>query len=215
MGKVLHASYSGYYPYCLAQDIPYFYFSHGEEDEKLKNNMALYWRIKKWFLSLNITYTFLSISRRINISLIDNISSESKKFGSGDAIQKEEQMVCSTGILHTWRAIRTETNLSTSAVTQFETTINLGVGYNASTARIAFSLDTQDFLVTSSPAFFRVTTMGLATIKFLEEEAQLPAYIASAFNVTSPSGFGDIELRALEYWEYGETYDPNTGQPIN
>ena len=56
MGKVLHASYSGYFPFCLisqAKNNP----SEYPFEVNLKNAMALFWKVKTWRVQGYITDT--------------------------------------------------------------------------------------------------------------------------------------------------------------
>ena len=46
MAKVLHASYSGYFPSCLTED-------SAQASQSLEDAMSIYWRVKSWTITIS------------------------------------------------------------------------------------------------------------------------------------------------------------------
>jgi hypothetical protein len=185
MAKVLHASYSGYFPYCL---IPYqpSEFSPLVSTTSLDNAMRLFWRIRKirFYGTYEPTFPFEG-TRNWQMVVVS-------------AADKEEKLVCNPG----WNIIDQENLVNDGGVFSefsFENVTSLGEGY---VVRLRFGGFFQD---TFGPAGWVFNNPSLnesiGSIDF--EGVQMWGESAGTFN---------YEIQ--EYWSYGETYDTLTGLPL-
>ena len=201
MGKVLHASYSGYFPACI-QTAPE---SKGNlVGGTLEQIMELYWRVKAWRL--------------------DSISgSQSFDYGDGDiytitytATQQslgsvdptiEENLVCDPFPFFSAKASYT---LSIQSETRELDVAMNGLAYNFlkenSTYYMAFSFNML-FVTTQETAYQvgSVTINGLSVPLYGYIDGQPP---------TNITGNISASISPTEYWSYGGTYNTQTGAPL-
>jgi len=187
MGKVLHASQSGYFPYCI---IPY------QESEffplvsttSLINAMRLFWRIRKIRFYGTYEPTFPFEGTRNWQMVVESVA------------DSEEKLVCNP--LPGW-IIKDQENLVNDEVLfstfQFEDVTSLGESY---VVRLSFGGFFQD---TFGPEGWGFNNPSQAepqgSIDF--EGVQMWGETAGTFN---------YEIQ--EYWSYGGTYDTTTGEPL-
>jgi hypothetical protein len=203
MGKVLHASYSGYFPFCIIErdfvptnSVGGTFYPIGMSLDQVT---ALFWRVKKW--------TFAD-------AFLGKTSEPFSLFGSPES---EEGFVCTGGF--SFQGIFYG-SLAPGAVSQiidfdlFTTSQKvLRVG-NLYYPRLFFSgqyFDDSGFF--SNGLTYRETAgpylSGVFRINFAGTTISMDLY----------SGYEDAnfyiaDLAANEYWSYGGTYNTSTGQPL-
>jgi hypothetical protein len=204
MGKVLHASGSGYFPSCILQDEP-------PENLKLAGTleqiMALYWRVKSFKYTLTGKYT-IPDSNDITISGGSGI------FQQNINPQNEENLVCSGPSLFTGVATLTA---STTITPKFY--VNLFQDFFKSTESIYKTF----FLIESDNVFGGTEFICSIDRNIPEVYKPCGTYSVKIFSQTIKSGtlfqginplvIGDVSLiiEPNEYWSYGGTYDTTTG----
>jgi hypothetical protein len=205
MGKVLHASSSGYYPFCLSSSLNNSYFDGG-----LENNMTLFWRVKNWGLLFDVSWIVTSpVSTTTEIST-NQLGSSGPFKPNGAQIGDEESLVCADYIFFEWPCTQIVTTPSSTTTTTV--IARLTVGGQATESRIYFTFSVADILITSDPPpFLPRKKAGDANIVAYNINRAIPAYVITSFNIFSPTGFDDISLTATEYWSYGNTWDTTTG----
>jgi hypothetical protein len=81
MAKVLHASYSGYFPTCLIE-IP------DSATQSLEDAMTIYWRVKSWTITITGE---LPITRTFTSTAPDETYLVCNTFGDGDAFSPNNE----------------------------------------------------------------------------------------------------------------------------
>jgi len=201
MGKVLHASYSGYFPFCI-EEAP-----EPTEEElvvgsgtlypvgmSLKNAMELYWRIKK----IKLTTPRASATA----------FAESTK-------QSEEFLVC------TPNPISATASYLTTGIYRFT---DLGIFLQS-----PFVYKYNDLYYPNISLSFidqEITSGAVITNgQFFSLQVDINYYVYSTYNLL---GLGEIDLYTFnvigspelgsvevdEYWSYGGTWNTATGEPL-
>jgi hypothetical protein len=215
MGKVLHASKSGYFPFCQRNDINLP--SRLQIDGTLEQIMALYWRVKRFRYTL--TGGYFSDSGLFPIT----ISGGSGVFEQNINPPNEEALVCAGPVLFTGSA-------------------KLSVGAFTITPNFYMALFQANFL---SPLPFFQSTGGIYktyfqiisdivfgggefvnSIQTSEFSRACGNFSVKIFSTIIKSGTlfqtfdsnysGNVSLiiEADEYWSYGGTYNTTTGEPL-
>jgi hypothetical protein len=183
MGKVLHASKSGYFPYCIIPYQPSEAFPL-VSTTSLVNAMRLFWRIRKirFYGTYEPTFPFVG-TRNWQMVVVS-------------AASKEEDLVCNPG----WDIIDQENLVNDGGVSSeflFDEITSFEGGY---VVRLRFGGFFQD---TFGPAGFIFDNPSQESrpdsISF--EGVQMRGETAGSFN---------YEIQ--EYWSYGGTYDTTTGE---
>jgi len=188
MGKVLHASYSGYFPACI-QTAP---ASKGNlVSGTLEQIMELYWRVKAWRLD------FVSGSIDIDGEIIDYSASQ-QALGAVSATT-EADLVCNPAFGAT--ATYTLNGQSRKLI------IGLGGSYfiENTTYYLYFLFDM--LFVTTQVTEYEV---GFVTIKGFS----VPLYGYVDGPPRPITGNITASISPIEYWSYGGTYNTSTGQPL-
>jgi hypothetical protein len=188
MGKVLHASYSGYFPYCIQPYSPN-QFEPFFSTSSLENAMRLFWRIRK--IRFYGTYqTDLDPPETRNFDIV---------FAS--AAGSEEELVCG----NPGYVVESSTNIITEgffspSFTLEEITSHSG-GY---VVRLSWSAA---FVDTSGPT-------GFSAANPTAQPASPPPLGTINFEGVQMNGENIPSYEITEFWSYGGTYDTATGLPL-
>ena len=203
MGKVIHASFSGYFPTCIIDGTP----TPPEEylSLTLEEAMALFWRVRTWEARASGSFSDASISS--NIEYTSNSYSE---MTPTIVIEEEKNLVCKGS--ETFYFSRDGTAIITpdgGTPINFDGIINFQYIFSSikkagSTYYPSFSIS----FVNSLTSFF-TAKIGTYNIKYLDYD-----FSGDLFGPDGSSGNALIEVRAKEYWSYGGTYNTTTGQPL-
>ena len=197
MGKVLHASDSGYFPFCIADGAP--------EDcpWTLEKAMQTYWRVRTWtFFASGIATNTEDPSDTIPFSSeFTDITSRD----SGEPRTLEEGLVCYNSFSTEY--IETE-NASIDFTQQAETSEGL---YNSSLEGLVidYRIDPLEFFfAANNSSAFSISILGTnipITMTWRNDDDSEASYI-----ITS----GSATLTPTLWWSYGGTYDTATGNPL-
>jgi len=200
MGKVLHASYSGYFPSCITEATR----EKGIVEGSIEDLMYIYWRVKTWELE-NITGVF-------NTSPFNwQFDSSNIDLGSTTA-NTEERLVCGKNFVsnnYVFFKVLTGDPVEPEAAGDFSIFFSPIVTkkQNEEVYQMTFI---QDFFVTGSNRFSNNNTAVLpqcGTIVIKPIGVTVPIYGGAGGNLS-------IEISPVEWWSYGGTYDTQTGQPL-
>lgn len=187
MGKVLHASYSGYFPFCLTPYEP-SPFAPFYEPISRASAMRIWWRIKKF--------------RFYGTYVIDPYGPESEQRAWEIIIERnsenEEGLVCNPN----WIVI-SQTNVSGAY-------FYIGQIYTEEAQLVVesgFSGFFQDGAQEQGISYNSVYGENPKTYNF----EGLIYYMTGANNIYNE--FTTINHQILEYWSYGGTWNTSTGQP--
>jgi hypothetical protein len=189
MGKVLHASDSGYFPFCIADGAP--------EDcpWTLEKAMQTYWRVRTWtFSASGIVRDNLDPGTFPFSSTITGITSE---------LTLEEDLVCGENIFSFFGGLRYE------AFIDFNGQVKTSGGLYDSGLN-GFVLD-----YTTDPLEFAFNANFSSAFSISILGANIPismVYSSSVGSFTVISG--SATLTPTLWWSYGGTYDTSTGQRL-
>lgn len=204
MGKVLHASYSGYFPSCIGTAR-----TTGIVEGSLSQIMSMYWRVKTWELSSATGSYIVHIDEDNTVSF--EFTEGTKELGSTNATS-EEALVCPQGFNH--GALITTIVSSTynpgppdTIYTAFNffynpTISKSGENYQM-TCWAGVALQGTDIFST----LYEGTTVGQIYLSPLDISIPLRASAGEGV-----SGNVYIALNATEWWSYGGLYDTATGE---
>jgi hypothetical protein len=204
MGKVLHASKSGYFPFCITEVGSITEGFRGT----IKQMMAIYWRVKKWEIAVSGSGLLYQTPISFN-----NISYELVP-----AFQQttEEQLVCSSGFFFSTNivAITLPDAIFTLPLTgifqlQFSGATKSDNTYSLS-GRAVVDGDGYDGIRTNSGGG---SVVGAWSVRFLG--GSITGNLYSQTNGSWDGSGGIImTISATEYWSYGGTYDTSTGESL-
>jgi hypothetical protein len=187
MGKVIHASGSGYFPQCI-RDYHIGIFS-------LEEAMKIYWRVRSWQFSASITTEneFGIFSGNTSFSVLSTAN-------------KEEDLVCSNSFYGSIDYLQGSPSVQIIFNPQVYKNINTYIGFGVGVSLYGLpTIPPFSFYVTqfysdaSYNGNYEATILG-KQIKL--KGAEDYTGILSLSLVLSPSA----------YWSYGGTYDITTGQ---
>jgi hypothetical protein len=201
MGKVLHASGSGYFINCIEES--------GDSANAiwtLENAMKLYWRVRSW--SFSASGTLEEEGDLFSFSFnIDNIKSYFYSIEADERIPtpREEQLVCGDASYPNFQNID-DPNLENNINVGLQGIFRVGDLYNPSFEGVVenrFPYNLQFFMASSIPSFYPT----LSTISLFG--GVLPIGVRSRVG-------GEVlsftaTLTPTEWWSYGGTYDTSTG----
>jgi hypothetical protein len=213
MAKVLHASKSGYFPFCEQNSLDFS--DNLKIDGTLEQIMALYWRVKRFKYSLTGQYTADFADPII-------ISGGSGVFAQNIYPPNEEDLVCSGPTLFTGSAtLSTEVTITPN--------FYMGLFLTNPISPLPFFQSTDDIYKT----YFQITsdrvfgggefTNSIATSEFSQPCGNYSVQIFSQiikfgtlFQTFNPNYSGNVSLviEPSEYWSYGGTYNTTTGEPL-
>lgn len=192
MGKVLHASYSGHFPWCESETSIEPYALEGDSIAQI---MIPFWRILEW--QFTISYDFG------DGLVVETETFVPEKFSSPfQTISKEEDFVCayagvgrdglagSSGQIH---YIKFGGN-------HYQNFLGFDYFREGNDEQAPVSIDPN-----YSPSSVSVGTIGISGNGF--------AFIKSLYS-TSSSYSVNVTLVANQYWPYGGTYDIATGNRL-
>ena len=207
MGKVLHASGSGYFPSCIQQGIGLW---------SLEKAMDVFWRIRSWELNTSITYsvpidgvpTQFTVSPQSPYQFTYRYNSDPFSFG-GPPLTSEEELVCGSEV--------------SLIVGMEQYTINEPYGYLE-------LISPQKSGSLYSPGFnlffeFEADVLGIETFLFTNGANGQPGgqKSFSIYESTPISVFfqefqedftfvdATFSLEPTEWWSYGGMYNTSTG----
>ena len=204
MGKVLHASYSGYFPFCIgtADQSKIGKYKPYPISMSLDDIMKAFWRVKTW---------------RVKGLLLDSIATPQYLDRDGDFIEitKEEELVCAVGFgfvitkddedgypdraeFYLWKVNETSTVIKKN--NSFYPRILFGFEYFTLSGSNEIASSELDW--NTSPS-----TEDAGTIKFMN-------YEISGFKITGNTSYVGGSITPEEYWSYGGTYNTSTGQRL-
>ncbi len=218
MGKVLHASQSGYFPYCLETEN----VSSAQYVAQINLNlaMAIYWRARKirWFGIVNWPSTELPQFDNAPWHLEISSSATTEEglvcfpkwiVSSSENITDAGGNPIVVGSEVDWNFIRSayengseESNL----ICDLQIIIFFGVG-----ALIGCNLRSLSF----TPVY-QYYSMPFANAGTLVLAGEFP-YTGNqppTFDSTPPNDYTTTLNHTIEYWSYGGTYDTTTGMPL-
>jgi hypothetical protein len=190
MGKVLHASGSGYFPFCIGEidlSIPELYSM-----VSIEAVMKIWWRIKK--IRFYGTYTQRNNGNPIDVPWELIVQRNAAN---------EENLVCNP--FPSWNTISqlniTDGSFTTSSVSYKGTSDDRFILAAAVGGALEDVLQEQSIPFVSIP---------------VEEGSQKFVFEGISFTNTPPEFTlpGSINYQILEYWSYGGTYNTSTGLPL-
>jgi hypothetical protein len=200
MGKVLHASYSGYFPTCIIDGTP----TPPKEylSLTLEQAMALFWRVKTWEARASGSFYDLSLS-----STIAYTSNSYSDMSPSISIQKEEDFVCKGSQTFYFERVATAT-ITPDVGAPYYADGTMNFQYIFSLIKKGGSTYYPSFTISSinSLTSFYTSKIGTYKINYLNYEL-----IGDLFGPDGSSGAALIEINAKEYWSYGGTYNTSNG----
>lgn len=203
MGRVLHASYSGYFPSCIGAAR-----TTGIVEGSLSQIMSMYWRVKTWEL-LSATGSYIIYLDEDN-SITYEFTEGTKELGSTNATS-EEALVCSqyfnrgaliTTIVDSTYFPEPSTIYTSFRFSYYPTISKSGENYQM-TCLAGVEVQTTDIFST----LYEGTTVGQIYLSPLDISISLRAPVG-----VDASGNVYFALNATEWWSYGGLYDTATGE---
>jgi hypothetical protein len=217
MGKVLHASYSGYFPACIEQSEPPAreYTISGS----LEDVMSFYWRVKKF----NVTFSgsgvgpspfFTEVEMRGAFDLETTYYKESLLSQAS-----ESDLVCN--LRRAFRGSGGELLLNGQFFSELSSQIDHSPKYyknsNIKTRCIIFGGIGVSYFIRNLPpgkediSGIDYVQVGSYDINFFGGSI---SGILTAGSFAIASGSLKMVFNATEYWSYGGTYNTTTGEPL-
>lgn len=232
MGKVLHASGSGYFPRCVVT-APGLPSDNNYIIGSITEVMNVFWRVRKWQLSISGTL------QTEGGGDIWNFNGANNELFNISIVEKEEDLVCfnssnkfntifrsTNGVWGTFTYNQdgdTFTVPLQSGVNIGPAVLYVGLGYpiapydtfeansivkNDDVWKLPFAWGLQSFSILSDPFGGDWIPIGTYTIDALGVSAIPRTLYGPAYT----SGSATAIVSAKEYWSYGGTYNPQTGQ---
>ena len=204
MGKVLHASFSGYFPTCIIDGIPTP--SQDYLSLTLEQAMALFWRVKTWEAKATGSFQDPSLSANIIFT-----SSSFADMTPSITIEQEEDFVCKGNETFNFDREGATATLDFGEGGEFFVTGNITFQHIFSSIKRDGSTYYPKFYISfinalTSPSFFYSAKIGTYKITYLEYVIE-----GDLFGPNGSAGSALIEINAREYWSYGGTYNTSTG----
>jgi hypothetical protein len=203
MGKVVHASYSGYFPTCITDGKP----TPPEEylSLTLEEAMALFWRVKTW-------------EAKASGSFRDNVLEANIEYTSGSfenmtpsvIVNEEKNLVCYGNRTFYFERPATAT-ITPDEGDPYDVDGSADFQYSFSSINKSGSIYYPYIFISSINSTSSGYTSKIGTYKI----TYLGHNIAGdLFGQDGSSGNALIEIRAKEYWSYGGTYSTSIGSPL-
>jgi hypothetical protein len=206
MGKVLHASYSGYFPTCTVDQTPTP--SQNYLSLSLIEAMALFWRVRTWEAKASGSFYSENIS-----STIEYTSSSCVDMTPTITIGQEEDLVCKGEETFAFQRLATAIitpdggdPFNTDGTIDFQF-IFASIAKGGSTYYPSFFIASINALTSLVPTF----GSKIGTYKITYSGFQI---VGDLFGPDGSSGSALIEIEAKQYWSYGGTYNTSTGEPL-
>jgi len=198
MGKVLHASGSGYFPFCIAdgeqEDCPY----------TLEDAMKAYWRVRTWTFSASGIFEATDEPSYLApfSSEITNITSRDIETGEPQTL--EEGLVCDNFFVNNnTEDVEATIEFSGQAFKSgdfYDSGLYSGIIDN----RVE---PLEFFFAANNVSDFYISILGVSipiTMTYVNDNQE------TEFVITQ----GSATLTPTEWWSYGGTYDTATGEPL-
>lgn len=194
MGRVLHGSYSGYFPFCINEAEP---SDVGEGTEfplklSLEKAIELYWRIKKWNFYINQDGVIAEFN-------FDRVG----EFEPTQNPQKEEDLVCNIPIGGDFFPSPFDQIQPAIYFNQLYFLINPSTQEKEYYPSISF---TGNYAERAWTSIFTPPAEFVGTVE-IETFGQFNCALSSPYSQT-------IKLRPIKWWSYGGIYNENTGERI-
>jgi hypothetical protein len=203
MGKVLHASFSGYFPTCITSGTP----TPPEEylSLTLEEAMALFWRVRTWEARASG-----SIADAATSADIEYTSNSYSEMTPSIVIEEEKNLVCKGSETFLFSRDATAT-ITPDGGTPYDADGPISFEYIFSSIKKSGSTYYPSFSISfiNSLTSFYTSKIGTYNIKYLDND-----FTGDLFGTDGSSGNALIEINAKEYWSYGGTYNTTTGQPL-
>jgi hypothetical protein len=203
MGKVLHASYSGYFPTCITDGTP----TPPQEylSLTLEEAMGLFWRVRAW--EAKATGSFHDPVLEATIAYTSN------SFGDmtpSVIVNEEKNLVCYGNRTFTFERAATAT-ITPDNGDPYDTDGGTYFQYNFSSINKSGSTYYPYILIGSINSASSSYTSKIGTYKITYLDSNISGDLFG-----SDGSFGNalIEIRAKEYWSYGGTYSTSNGSPL-
>jgi hypothetical protein len=204
MGKVLHASGSGYFPTCIIDETtiiqPERYLNL-----TLEQAMALFWRVRTWEARASGSF----VDGGLQLAAIEYTSNSFLEMTPTISVNEENSLVCKGAETFLFDRPATATITSTSGETIYVDT-NITFQFSVlSIQKVGLSYYPR-FLIETIGTLTSIFTHKIGTYKitYLNYDIVGDLFAQSAGSL----GSALIEIRAKEYWSYGGTYNTSTGQ---
>jgi hypothetical protein len=216
MGKILHASASGYFPNCIkigprdepTQSLPFTGFT----DMTLDQAMGLLWRVKTWECLVSGSSEYLPPEGPGASYITTFTDTTYREMFTFTPINQEEDLVC--GIQFQYRlddipALFTFLDGSMN----IPQTCKFYIGSNdiSKVGDVYFPT-----LSTNCWSFSSIGSVGEFSQAIGTYNISFLGYVITRTTYNGIYVFGSqtINIRAKEYWSYGGTYDTATGEPL-
>lgn len=216
MGKVLHASGSGYFPRCIPTGSPDTAITI---KLTLVQAMTLFWRVKKFEAKTNGSASYSggpngSPSTAIYTSDYAEIPNFENYYPTPDT---EEDIVCDAN-----EGTRAFNNDNSGSIQQYGNTLPMGsfmqYSFNQEFSAVKESVNGFYYpYFTFNVGVFDTNNYGYnyvgnCNLSFYGYNGNLPLYA----NQGGPTSSANIvtSIRAKEYYSYGGTYNTSTGEPL-
>jgi hypothetical protein len=221
MGKVLHASASGYFPFCITDGEPPltsdFYL-----ELTLEQIMAIFWRVKTWEGKTSGSYIYTPYPGAPEDELVTFSPNSFETMSTNYYVENEENLVC--GITNPPNAPNAP-NLERDIVVVFSRTDGSDPGPYPT--KLSWGLNFQPLYRNNSLYYLesQINAVGIAgnvVVNYNNYKVGTYKIAFLEYNITgniyqfyeSTGGSVSLEIRAKEYWSYGGTYNTETGKPL-
>jgi hypothetical protein len=224
MGKVLHASASGYFTSCLEEvgAIPDLAVFSAPVGMSLIDAMAVFWRVRSWEASITGTQfeTAPAGTFRYRYPSVDNYQT----FWT-NPYSLEEARVCEVpglpgsqfnalGVITIPVIVTFPSEENPDPPYPLTIPGNFGLGIIFADLRV--KKNNEEYFVNLesdgnwTTGFFGSYDLGVQQVQIFENTYSVPLKNFSQF----PSGSVNIKMRPKEWWSFGGTYDTTTGLPL-
>lgn len=226
MGRVLHASYSGYFPVCMEENrnpADNFIFAgrtYGKISSSLENIMALYWRVKKWEFNFSGSVVFRQPGFDERTIFYDSQGYKPLLDLDNSFPEREEDLVCYRPFYFFGiggEAVLDGLIYDLACAMFFAPKYSINPENNIITTYVYIDVGapTLGFLSLAYPGQFPIQ-LGTFGINFLDKKISGNLSATSSLIV---SGSAELSIRAKEYWAYEDAqgnalYNTETGQPL-
>jgi len=203
MGKVLHASYSGYFPTCITDGTP----TPPQEylSLTLEEAMGLFWRVRAW--EAKATGSFHDAVLEATIAYTSNSFED---MTPSVIVNEEKNLVCYGSRTFYFERAATAT-ITPDEGGSYDADGITYAQYNFSSINKSGSTYYPYILIGSINSASSSYTSKIGTYKITYLDSNISGDL---FGADGSSGNALIEIRAKEYWSYGGTYSTSSGSPL-
>jgi hypothetical protein len=199
MGKVLHASKSGYFPYCIQEsaDSRYAIFS-------LQDLMKIYWRVRTWTFSASGTRLNANDQEVPFSTSLGNIQSGFEGDEGLVAHTTEEQLVCGSGFF-----LNQEEDFTYARIGITNPVKKVGDLYGGVDGRVGDNEENVEYVFRAIPVTTQVEVSS--TISIFGGTFFIGAFSTGEVVSEPLLSLNLATLTPTLWWSYGGTYNPSTG----